>query len=95
MIALALTFVPPVFFLFTYSKAFYLALDHAGALVGILLISLPAAMAWTLTSHPFYRSVVGRIVLSCMFVIGLSFVALDIANQLGFVQELASKYVSN
>lgn len=95
VIALALTFIPPVFFLFTYENAFYLALDHAGALVGILLIFLPAAMAWTLTAHPFYTSYIGKSLLILMMGIGLLFVGLDIANQLGVMKELTTRYVSN
>jgi tyrosine-specific transport protein len=43
-ILFTLTFLPPIIYIFYFKKAFYLALDHAGILVSILLIMLPALM---------------------------------------------------
>lgn len=43
-ILFSLTFLPPLIYIFYFKKAFYLALDHAGILVCLLLILLPALM---------------------------------------------------
>jgi len=43
-ILFSLTFIPPLVYIFYFKKAFYLALDHAGILVALLLILLPALM---------------------------------------------------
>jgi tyrosine-specific transport protein len=43
-ILFALTFLPPTIYIFYFKKAFFLALDHAGILVCLLLIILPGLM---------------------------------------------------
>lgn len=43
-ILFSLTFLPPLIYIFYFKKAFYLALDHAGILVCLLLIILPCLM---------------------------------------------------
>lgn len=43
-ILFSITFLPPLIYIFYFKKAFYLALDHAGILVSILLIILPSIM---------------------------------------------------
>ena len=67
LLAILLTFVPPLIFVFSYERGFLLALEFAGAFVAILLVFLPAAMAWTLdspgTPH-FYKTLKGKILLS-------------------------------
>ena len=77
LIAIVLTFLPPLIFVFTYKRAFYLALDHAGALVAILLGMLPAAMAWKLKTPKFYSSPAGRLLLSVIILISFSVVVVD------------------
>jgi len=80
LIAIACTFAPPLFFLFTYEKGFYLALNHAGALVALLLGVLPASMAWTLKEHRFYKTVWGRTVLMSIMGISLSVLVFDLLS---------------
>lgn len=46
LLAIALTFVPPMIFVFSYARGFMMALAYAGAFVAILLVFIPAAMAW-------------------------------------------------
>ena len=66
--ALALTFLPPLFFVLTYERGFYLALRYGGVFVAILLIFLPALMAWKLKKPTFYRTIWGRLLLSMAMV---------------------------
>ena len=61
--ALALTFLPPLLFVLTYESGFYLALRYSGVFVAILLIFLPALMAWKLEKPTFYRTIWGRLLL--------------------------------
>lgn len=75
LIALALTFIPPLVFVFSYQRGFYLALQHAGAFVAILLAFLPAAMAWTL---PAYRPLWRKALLLAIMAASLFLVILDI-----------------
>lgn len=66
--ALALTFLPPLFFVLTYERGFYLALRYGGVFVAVLLIFLPALMAWKLKKPTFYRTIWGRLLLSVAMV---------------------------
>ncbi len=78
LIAIGMTFAPPLFFVFAYQRGFYLSLQHAGALVAILLGILPAAMAWTLKDHPFYRSALGRALLVAVILVSVSVIFFDL-----------------
>ena len=60
LMALLLTFIPPIVFVFTYQRGFIIALEYAGAFVAILLIFVPALMAWRLEKPKFYRTFLGR-----------------------------------
>ena len=55
LLAIGLTFIPPLIFVYTYKRGFYLALQYGGAFVTILLIVIPVLMAWRLPGK-FYRS---------------------------------------
>ncbi|OGN62800.1 MAG: hypothetical protein A3E26_01525 [Chlamydiae bacterium RIFCSPHIGHO2_12_FULL_49_32] len=93
LFAILLTFIPPLFFVFAYKRAFYLALDHAGALVAILLGILPAAMAWRLTSPKFYRTVPGRLLLLTVILLSLGAVIVDILESRGLLSGLIERYL--
>ena len=80
LLAYGLTFIPPLFFVFTYQRGFYLALQHGGALVAILLIFLPALMAWKLKSVRFYQSWKGRALLVLIMLCALGIVVVDLLN---------------
>jgi len=94
LLAWGLTFMPPLFFVYTYQRGFYIALQHAGALVAILLGFLPAAMAWKLKKPKFYRSTIGRVLLVFVMVVSLSVVVLDVLLDRGLSNSLISAYVS-
>lgn len=74
-IACFLTFIPPLFFVFTYPRGFMMALQYAGAFVAILLGIMPALMAWRLKAYssPAMRGLLGLIVTISLFVIVLCF----------------------
>ncbi|NGX45302.1 MAG: Tyrosine-specific transport protein [Chlamydiae bacterium] len=91
-LALLLTFIPPLFFVFTYSRGFYLALEYAGAFVAILLIFLPAAMAWKLKKHRFYASGKGKLFLTAVILLAFAVVALDILQERGTLNALIEPY---
>ncbi len=63
LLACFLTFIPPLIFVLTYQRGFIIALEYAGVFVAILLIFLPAMMAWRLKKPKFYRTFWGRCVL--------------------------------
>ncbi len=90
-LAIILTFLPPLFFVFTYRRGFYLALQYAGAFVAILLVFLPAAMAWKL---PKYRSGGRKIFLIFIMLIAIGIVVFDILEESGKLKPLITKYHS-
>lgn len=91
LFAVGLTFIPPIAFIFVYQRGFYLALEYAGAFVGILLIFLPAAMAWTL---PNYRRFWKRIGLITVMVISLVMIILNILQEQGTLKHFIVQYLS-
>ncbi|MCI5051690.1 MAG: tyrosine transporter [Simkaniaceae bacterium] len=88
LIAIFLTFVPPLIFVFTYQRGFYLALQHGGAFVILLLGFLPSWMAWKL-----YRSISMRLLLILMMLISIGVVIIDCMGQWGLFQHLMMPYV--
>jgi tyrosine-specific transport protein len=78
-----LTFVPPLMFVLIEPRAFFMALDLAGAYgVILLLLVIPILMAWSLRysekGEGVYRAPGGKFLL----VIGLIFSAIVVVNQL-------------
>lgn len=60
LLAISLTFIPPLVFVSTYERGFMMALQYAGAFVAILLVFIPSAMVLKLKGHKFYSSLKGR-----------------------------------
>ena len=94
LIACALTFIPPLFFVFTYQRGFYLALEYAGAFVAVLLIILPAIMAWKIPKPTIYHRFWGRFALVAVIVLGCVLVAVDFLQERGVFNSLIAHYVS-
>jgi tyrosine-specific transport protein len=84
LLAILLTFIPPLLFVFSYERGFLMALEYAGAFVAILLIFLPAMMAWKLDSKAFYKTPKGRILLSGTIGFSIIIVLINLAIQTGF-----------
>lgn len=94
LIAMGLTFVPPLVFVFSYQRGFYLALEYAGVIVAILLGVFPSVMAWRLKANAFYRSLFGKVVMSSIILLCLGVIALDFLEKKGVLRELISSYLS-
>ncbi|NGX38555.1 MAG: Tyrosine-specific transport protein [Chlamydiae bacterium] len=90
LMAILLTFVPPLFFVFTYQRGFYIALQFAGAFVAILLVFLPAAMVW---KHKNYQTGAKRLLLLLVMAIGIGIVVFDILEESGKLKPLIVKYI--
>lgn len=88
--ACLLTFAPPLFFVFTYQRGFYLALEHAGAFVAVLLIFLPALMAYRVK-----KIKKNRLLLWSVMIFALLVVAIDCIEQAGFFDFLLARYTSH
>jgi tyrosine-specific transport protein len=93
--AFSLTFIPPLVFVFSSERGFYLALQYAGIIVAILLGILPCIMAWQLKRNRFYQSIKGKVllcfvILLCLFVIGL-----DVMEKQGALRVLISSYLES
>ena len=79
-----LTFVPPLFFVFTYQRGFLVALEYAGACIAVLLIFFPAMMAWKLKKPRFYTTFWGKALIMLVMLFALFIVVVDVLEQLGY-----------
>jgi len=93
--AFCLTFIPPLVFVFSYQRGFYLALEYAGIIVAILLGVLPSIMAWRLKKHPFYSSVKGKLLLVTVISLCLGVVVLDFLEKKGVLRIFIDSYLSS
>ncbi len=84
LLALGLTFIPPLLFVLTYKRGFILALEYAGAFVAVLLLFLPAVMAWKLKTPKFYQTIKAKILMIFIIFVAISVVIIDILEQLGW-----------
>ena len=75
LLAILLTFIPPLIFVFSYKRGFLMALEYAGAFVAIILIILPSAMAWNLKSPKYLTTVKGKVLLSLTILFALIIIA--------------------
>lgn len=97
LVVCMLTFLPPLAFVLTGSRGFYLALEYAGVFVAILLGILPALMAWSVrkqTARPATYTVMGgklSLVMAICFFSGV--VVLEVANKMGLLQCVVSEYI--
>ncbi len=87
-----LTFIPPLFFVYTYPRAFRMALNYAGAFVAILLCIIPALMTWGLKDK-FYSSPKGKAILIGVIIIAIIVIGFDLAEEAGYLQNLVQGYI--
>jgi tyrosine-specific transport protein len=91
-----LAFVPPLAFVLTGTRHFYMALEYAGIFVALLLGIYPVLMAWSSRSQggeaPL-RVRGGRpaLILSLIFFSGV--IILELFNKLGFLRPLIQEYI--
>jgi tyrosine-specific transport protein len=86
LLAIVLTFIPPLLFIFSYERGFLIALEYAGAFVAILLVLLPAIMMWRLENPRFYASRRGKVLLGSLVLFSLLIIATNVMIQLGMFQ---------
>jgi tyrosine-specific transport protein len=94
ILAIILTFIPPLIFVYTYKRGFILALEYAGAFVALLLGFLPALMAWQVKKPRFYQTKSGKTLLIFIMIISWVIVFLDIMGQLGYFNFIYQKYLN-
>ena len=90
LLAIILTFIPPLIFVYSYQRGFLLALEFAGAFVAILLVFLPAAMVWKL-KRPFYQSILGKSTMVFAMVFSLFVVVVDILIHWGVFEPMFTR----
>lgn len=95
LLAILLTFVPPMIFVFSYERGFLIALEYAGTCVAILLIFLPAAMAWTLKTPKFYRTTHGRGLLIASMAFALYIIIVNILINWGIFDSMFRQIASS
>ncbi len=90
----ALTFVPPLLFALTSPRAFFTALEYAGAYgVVILLALLPALMVWwgryrlKLSSSEHYQVPGGKLALVAVMVVSLVIIIVETVNKTGLLHQ--------
>ncbi|MCH9617291.1 MAG: Tyrosine-specific transport protein [Chlamydiia bacterium] len=91
LLAIALTFVPPLLFISTYGNGFLLALGYAGAFVAILLLFIPSMMVWKLKGHTFYQSTMGHTLMITTVIFAGCIVTVNILNRWGFFTKILEK----
>jgi tyrosine-specific transport protein len=78
LLAVVLTFIPPLIFVNVYPGGFMLALQYGGAFISVILIFIPAAMVWKLKGHPFYGSCLGKGLIGLITVFAISVIVVNI-----------------
>ena len=92
LIAIGLTFIPPLVFLFTFERGFIVALEYAAVFVAILLIFLPALMAWHLKQPKFYKTIFGRFLLLFVMLFAFFVIGFSLLEEWGYFKFLTSAY---
>lgn len=95
LIACALTFIPPVIFVFSSKRGFVVALEYAGAFVAILLIFLPAAMALKIKTKKFYQTKKAKFLIWAVILYSVLIVFINIAQQLNLFSEFLKIYTNS
>ncbi len=92
-LAIALTFIPPLIFIFTYQKSFYIALEYAGIFVVILLGVLPSLMVLKLKDHSFFKKKRGKYF--AFFILFLCFIMIVVncLEKFGFLKCFIAPYL--
>ncbi len=76
-----ITYLPPYIFAVYYPRGFLMALGYASIFVAILLISLPAIMAWKIRNEKGTNTLLSKIYLTLIVLSGLLMIFLQLATQ--------------
>lgn len=91
--AFCLTFIPPLVFLTTFQRGFYIALQYAGIIVALLLGILPCLMAWKLKTIPFYKKPIAKLLIVVVVLIYIAIIALDFLEKNGALRGFLDSYL--
>lgn len=89
----ALTFLPPLFFVYTSERIFFVALEYAGALVAIIFGLIPILMAWRLEEHSYWKTRTGKGILITGMVFFASAIFFDIFSKFGYLEPIVKTYL--
>ncbi len=84
-----ITYVPPLIFAVFFVNGFLAALGYASIFVCILLIILPACMAWSLRNSEGRNTLPSKIYLSLLILLGAFIIVLQILSSVGLLAVLA------
>ena len=93
LIACLLTFIPPLIFVVFSDRGFVVALEYAGTFVAILLIFLPAAMAWKIKSPKFYLTKGSKVLIVIIVLYSIFIVGVNITQQMGVFKNRTQFYI--
>ncbi len=95
--AVCLTFIPPILFIFTYDKSFYIALEYAGIFVAVLLGIIPSLMILKLhkhcNGHSFYCTKKGKFTVYFVVLLYIAIIVINVLQKLGFLDSLIFPYL--
>ena len=93
LMAIGLTFVPPLVFVFFCQKSFYVALEYAGIFVAILLGVIPSLMVLKLKKTPRYKNIWKRIFVFIVIALFILMIALNLFEKQGGLQRWILPYL--
>ncbi len=93
LMAIALTFLPPLVFVFSYQKGFYAALEYGGAFVAILLGIIPSLMVLRIKTHSWYRNFWGKVFVYIVIFLFTLIAFSNVAVKLGWFQKYITPYL--
>ena len=91
LLAIFLTFFPPLFFVYSYQRGFLLALEYAGVFVAVLLIFLPSMLVWKIKAYKFYQKLEGRIIILSVIIFSFIVIVSVILKNWGFFDGILSE----
>lgn len=91
LIAICLTFVPPLVFVTSYERGFMLALGYGGMFVAILLAFIPAVMSLNIQKK-FYQSVQGKAIAYTVIAFSVVVVVANILTRYGVFEQFLRVY---
>lgn len=83
-----ITYLPPLIFAIFFVNGFLVALGYASIFVCILLIILPACMAWSLRNKEERNTLLSKAYLSLLILLGLFIILLQILSSMGLLPVL-------
>lgn len=84
-----ITYLPPFIFAVYYPRGFVMALGYASIFVAILLISLPAMMAWKIRQKKGTNTLLSKVYLIVIVLSGLLMIVLQLATEFHLLPSFA------